>query len=102
MRVDRIERELLVSDEREIIEVQDYRVLDVREEPLQDSHPPLSQRPPGQQWDGEIYTTTVRGGGGCCLSFSVTLLIIGIIFLLGVCFLVYLAGRAIGWAIPGL
>ena len=30
-----------MSDEREIIEVEDYRVIDVREEPLDDSEPPL-------------------------------------------------------------
>lgn len=91
-----------MSDEREIIEVEDFRVLDVREQPLDDSEPPLSQQPPIQQWTGETYTTTVRGGGGCCLGFSVTLLVIGLVFLLGICFLIYLLGRAIGWAIPGL
>lgn len=91
-----------MSDEREIIEVEDYRVLDVREQPLDDSQEPFPQQPPVQQWSGETYTTTVRGGGGCCLSFSLTFLLIGVIFLLGVCFFIYLLGRAIGWAIPGL
>jgi hypothetical protein len=90
-----------MSDEREIIEVEDYRVIDVREEPLDDSEP-LAPQPPGRQWTGETYTTTVRGGGGCCLGFSVTLLLIGLIFVLGVCFFIYLLGRAIGWAMPGL
>ena len=90
-----------MPDEREIIEVEDYRVLDVRETPLDDSEPPFAQ-PPAQQWSSQTYTTTVRGGGGCCLSFSVTFLLIGLIFLLGVCFLIYLLGQVIGWAIPGL
>jgi hypothetical protein len=91
-----------VSDEREIIEVEDFRVLDVREEPIPDSEPTYPQQPPVQQWSGQTYTTTVRGGGGCCLSFSITLLLAGIVFILGVCFLIYLLGRAIGWATPGL
>jgi hypothetical protein len=90
-----------MPEEPEIIEVEQFRVLDVREEPLDDAEPPLAQ-PPIQQWSGQTYTTTIRGGGGCCLGFSVTLLIIAIVFVLGVCFLVYLLGRAIGWAIPGL
>ena len=91
-----------MSDEREIIEVEEFRVLDVREEPLDDSQPPFAQQPPVQQWTGQTYTTTVHGGGGCCLSFSLTLLLIALIFLLGICFFIYLLGRAIGWAIPGL
>lgn len=91
-----------MSDEREIIEVEDYRVLDVHEEPLGDEQPPFAPQPPIQQWTSETYTTTVSGGGGCCLSFSITLLIIAIVFLLGICFLIYLLGRAIGWAVPGL
>ena len=92
-----------MSDEREIIEVEDFRVLDVREEPLDNSEPPFVQQPPVQPWSGQTYTTTtVRGGGGCCLGFSVTLLLIGLVFVLGVCFLIYLLGQAIGWAIPGL
>jgi hypothetical protein len=91
-----------MPDEREIIEVEDFRVLDVREQPLDESEPPFAQPPPIQQWGGQTYTTTVRGGGGCCLSFSVTLLVIGLVFILGVCFLIYLLGQAIGWAVPGL
>lgn len=91
-----------MSDEREIIEVEDYRVLDIREEPLDDTEPPFQQQPPIQQWSGRVYTSTSSGGGGCCLSLSLTLLLAGIVFLLGVCFLIYLLGRAIGWAIPGL
>ena len=95
-----------MSDEREkreIIEVEDYRVIDVRETPLDDSQPPLPSQPPAQQWGGQqTYTTTVRGGGGCCLGFSVTLLLIVLVFVLGVCFLIYLLGQAIGWALPGL
>jgi hypothetical protein len=89
-------------EKREIIEVEDYRVLDVREAPIDDSQPPLPSQPPAQQWSGQTYSTTVRGGGGCCLGFSVTLLLIVIIFALGACFLIYLLGRAIGWAMPGL
>ncbi len=91
-----------MSDDREIIEVEDFRVLDVREEPLGDEQPPASPQPPIMNWSGETYTTTVSGGGGCCLGFSVTMLLIALIFLLGVCFFIYLLGRAIGWAIPGL
>jgi hypothetical protein len=91
-----------MPDEREIIDVEDYRVLDVREQPLDDSEPPFAPQPPVQQWTGQTYTTTVRGGGGCCLSFSITLLVIGLVFVLGVCFLIYLLGQAIGWAVPGL
>ena len=53
-----------MSDEREIIEVEDYRVLDVREEPIADSEPPPAQPPEFRQWSGQTYTTTVRGGGG--------------------------------------
>ena len=90
-----------MSDEREIIEVEDFRVLDVREQPLDDTEPPV-QQPPIQPWSGQTYTTTVRGGGGCCLGFSVTLFVVALVFLLGLCFFVYLAGRAIGWAVPGL
>jgi hypothetical protein len=97
-----METEPRMSDEREIIEVEDFRVIDVREEPLDESEPPFAQQPPMQTWSGQTYTTTVRGGGGCCLGFSVTLLLIGLVFVLGVCFLIYLLGRAIGWAIPGL
>lgn len=91
-----------MSDEREIIEVENFRVLDVREEPVDDSQPPPAPSPSFQQWSGQTYTTTVQGGGGCCLGFSLTLLLIAIIFLLGICFFIYLLGRAIGWALPGL
>ena len=91
-----------MPDDREIIEVDDYRVIEVREEPIDDSQPPLAPQPGPTQWSGQTYTTTVRGGGGCCLSFSVTLLIAALVFLLGFCFLIYLVGRAIGRAIPGL
>ncbi len=76
-------------------------MLDVREEPLGRRAAPVARNAHHAR-TGETYTTTVSGGGGCCLGFSVTLLLIAIIFLLGVCFLIYLLGRAIGWAIPGL
>lgn len=88
-----------MSDNREIIEVEDYRVIDVREEPIPDSEP-VSPPPHTQQWSGEIYTSS--GGGGCCLSMSATILLIGFIFLLGMCAFVLIIARLIGWAIPGL
>jgi hypothetical protein len=88
-----------VSDQREVIEVEDYRVIDVREEPIDDSELPPAP-PPAQQWSGRVYTTS--GGGGCCLGASATILLFGFIFVLGLCAFVLLIARLIGWAIPGL
>jgi hypothetical protein len=90
-----------VSDQREIIEVDDYRVIDVREEPLDDSDlPPAQPVSPSPQFSGRVYTSS--GGGGCCLGLSATLILIGIIFILGICAFVMLVARLVGWAIPGL
>ena len=88
-----------MSDQREIIEVEDYRVIDVREQPIDDAEPPPSQSMP-PQFTGRVYTSS--GGGGCCLGLSATLLIVGIIFVLGLCAFVMLIARLVGWAIPGL
>ncbi len=89
-----------MSDQREIIEVEDYRVIDVREVPAEDSAPPPAQSGPPPQFSGKVYTSS--GGGGCCLGLSATLLVIGIIFVLGFCVLALAVARFIGWAIPGL
>ncbi len=90
-----------MGDRREIIEVDDYRVIDVRETPIDDSNDPSSlQGPPPPQFSGRVYTSS--GGGGCCLGLSATLLLIGIIFILGLCALVMLIAKAVGWAIPGI
>lgn len=89
-----------MPDQREIIEVEEYRVIDVREQPIDDSDLPPAQQPPAQQWSGQVYTTS--GGGGCCLGVSATIILIGFIFLLGMCAFVLLIARLIGWAIPGL
>ncbi|MEZ4505243.1 MAG: hypothetical protein R2848_05065 [Thermomicrobiales bacterium] len=89
-----------MSDQREIIEVEDYRVIDVREQPIDDAEPPPSQSMPPPQFTGRVYTSS--GGGGCCLGLSATLLIVGIIFVLGLCAFVMLIARLVGWAIPGL
>ena len=92
-----------MSDDRDIIEVEDYRVVEVREEPLPDTDEPPPGPVPAQQWSGRVYTTSVSGGGGgCCLGLSATLLLIGVVFVLGVCALIYLIAQLIGWAIPGL
>lgn len=89
-----------MSDQREIIEVEDYRVIDVREQPIDDSDLPPAQAGPPPAFSGRVYTSS--GGGGCCLGLSATLLIIGIIFILGLCAFILLIARLIGWAIPGL
>ncbi|TXG82202.1 MAG: hypothetical protein E6R14_06980 [Thermomicrobiales bacterium] len=89
-----------MSDQREIIEVEDYRVIDVREEPIDDTQMPPAQSAPPPQFSGRVYTSS--GGGGCCLGLSATLLVIGIIFVLGLCAFVMLIARLVGWAIPGL
>ena len=89
-----------MSDQREIIEVEDYRVIDVREEPIDDSYLPPAQAGPPAQFSGKVYTSS--GGGGCCLVSSATILLIGIVFVLGLCVFVMVVARFIGWAIPGL
>ena len=89
-----------MSDDPEIIEVEDYRVVAVREEPIDDSVPPLAPQQPPQQWSGRVYTSS--GGGGCCLGASATIFLIGFIFLLGFCAFALLIAKLIGWAIPGL
>lgn len=89
-----------MSDDREIIEVDDYRVLDVRESPIEDSELPPAQAGPQPQFSGRVYTSS--GGGGCCLGLSATIFILGLIFVLGSCALVMLIARLVGWAIPGL
>jgi hypothetical protein len=90
-----------VSDRREIIEVDDYRVIDVRESPIDDSEDPSPlQGQPAPQFTGRVYTSS--GGGGCCLGLSATLFLIGIVFILGLCALVMLIAKLVGWAIPGL
>jgi hypothetical protein len=94
-------RSSAVSDPREIIEVDDYRVIDVREEPIDDSDlPPAHAGPPSPQFSGRVYTSS--GGGGCCLGASATLILIGVIFILGLCAFVMLIARLVGWAIPGI
>ena len=90
-----------MSDKREIIEVEDYRVIDVREEPIDDSRlPPAQTGTPQPQFTGRVYRSS--GGGGCCLGASATIFLIGFIFILGLCAFVLLIARLIGWAIPGL
>jgi hypothetical protein len=91
----------VVSDQREIIEVDDYRVIDEREQPIDDSEfPPAQPGPAPPQFSGRVYTSS--GGGGCCVGLSAGLLLIVIIFLLGFCALVMIVARLVGWAIPGL
>lgn len=91
-----------MSDQREIIEVDDYRVIDVREEPIDDSDlPPAQAGPPPPQFYGRVYTSS-GGGGGCCLGLSASLLLIAVVFVLGLCALVMLIARLVDWAIPGL
>ncbi len=89
-----------MSDQREIIEVEDYRVIDVREEPIDDSHLPPAQAGPPQQFSGKVYTSS--GGGGCCLLSSATIVLIAIVFILGLCAFVMIVARFVGWAMPGL
>ena len=90
-----------MSEKREIIEVDDYRVIEVREEPIADSDlPPAQPGYPSPQYPGRVYTSS--GGGGCCLGLSATLILIGIVFILGLCAFVMLVARVVGWAIPGL
>lgn len=89
-----------MPEQREIIEVDDYRVLEVREEPIEDSELPPAQ--PMPQFTGRVYTSSGGGGGGCCLGLSATLLLVTLIFVLGVCALVMLIAKLVGWAIPGL
>lgn len=90
-----------MSDDREIIEVEDYRVIDVREQPIEDAElPPATPPTQSQQWSGRVYTSS--GGGGCCLGLSATIILIAFIFLLGLCAFVLLIARLIGMAFPGL
>lgn len=86
-----------VSDQREIIEVDDYRVIDVRETPIEDSEIPVAEPP---QYYGRVYRSS--GGGGCCLGLSATLLLLATIFVLGLCAFVMVIVKLVGWAIPGL
>jgi hypothetical protein len=85
-----------MADDPEIIEVEDYRIVSVREEPAVDEGEEPPPDYPGRIWTGQIYT----GGGGCCLGVSLTLLLIGLVFILGICAVVLLVWRALEWLIP--
>lgn len=89
-----------MSDQRDYIEIDDYRVIEVREAPIEDPPMPPAAAPTGPQWSGRVYTSS--GGTGCCLGLSATLLLIATIFVLGVCALIMVIARIVGWAIPGL
>lgn len=79
--------------EPEIIEIDDWRVLsDAEVTPVAEDEEPQPQYP------NPVFVGEMRSAGpGCCFGFSLTVLVIVLIFLLGLCAACWLILNALGW-----
>jgi hypothetical protein len=76
-----------------IIDVDDWRMVgDDTPSPLHEDEEPEPGYP-NPVWAGEMRTA----GPGCCFGLSLTVALVLLIFLLGMCALVWLMLRALGW-----
>lgn len=81
------------NNEPEIIEIEEWRVIGDSEIAPIDEDEEAEPQYANPVWVGEMRSA----GPGCCFGFSVTILLIMIIFLLGLCAALWLFLRAIGW-----
>ncbi|MEZ4499664.1 MAG: hypothetical protein R2839_06215 [Thermomicrobiales bacterium] len=82
--------------EPEIIEIEDWRVVGDREiSTLVDDEEPQPQYA-NPVWVGEMRSA----GPGCCFGLSLTVTLILLIFLLGLCAALWLILQALGWLVP--
>jgi hypothetical protein len=84
------------QNDRDIIDIDDWHVVDDRELPAVDVDEEPKPHYANPVWVGEMRSA----GPGCCFGLSMTMLIILIIFLLGVCAACWLVLQALGWLVP--
>ena len=81
------------KNDPDIIEIEEWRVVgDSEIVPVDEDEEPEPQYA-NPVWVGEMRSA----GPGCCFGFSLTILLILLIFLLGLCALLWLILRALGW-----
>ncbi len=85
------------NNDPEIIEIDEWRVVGDREIAPVDADEEPEPRYANPVWVGEMRSA----GPGCCFGLSMTILIVMAVFLLGMCALLWIILRAIGWAVPG-
>ena len=82
--------------ERDIINIDDWRVVDDRALPAVDAD--QEQRP---HYANPVWASEMRSAGpGCCFGLSITALIIVILIVLGLCAACWLMLQALGWLVP--
>ena len=81
----------------EIIEIEDWRVVSDRE--VVSTYAEDEEAEP--QYPNPVWVGEMRSAGpGCCFGLSLTVLLIGLIFLLGICAACWLVLQALGWLVP--
>ncbi|CAN5735847.1 hypothetical protein BH23CHL4_BH23CHL4_27660 [soil metagenome] len=83
-------------NDRDIIEIDDWRVVDDREVAAVDADEESAPHYANPVWVGEMRSA----GPGCCFGLSMSMLILLIIFVLGLCAAFWLVLQALGWLVP--
>ncbi|MGE3799306.1 MAG: hypothetical protein AB7G88_15870, partial [Thermomicrobiales bacterium] len=81
------------KNDPEIIEIEDWHVVSDGEVATVDEDEEPEPQYANPVWVGEMRTA----GPGCCFGFSLTILVVTLIFLLGMCAACWLILRALGW-----
>jgi hypothetical protein len=77
----------------EIIEIEDWRVVSDHEVSAL-----AEDEEPEPQYANPVWVGEMRSAGpGCCFGLSLTVLVIGLVFLLGLCAACWLILSALGW-----
>jgi hypothetical protein len=84
------------QNDRDIIDIDDWRVVGQREVPAIDEDEEPEPQHPNPVWVGEMRAA----GPGCCFGLSLTVTAVLVIFVLGLCAACWLLLRALGWIVP--
>lgn len=83
------------KNDPEIIEIDDWRVVSDAEMATVDD-----DEEPEPQYANPVWVGEMRSAGpGCCFGLSVTVLLIAIVFVLGLCAACWLVLQALGWLV---
>ena len=84
------------QNDRDIIDIDDWRVVHDRELPAIDEDEEPDPHYANPVWVGEMRSA----GPGCCFGLSMTVMVIIGVFVLGLCAACWLALQTLGWLVP--